>query len=202
LASNKFVKYSEVATYIIHQQFFSEPDKITDRRRLEEIKVKGSNKIIKKMIAQLLISVDLWDKGKEEEYLQILSKNLKLKLDMILPKYNDKINPIIAHNQEIEPSLKLMLAYSVAISEIQQKATKKVISEMRSNLKKEIPIKKINNLIDDLSEQSDIDFSLLINLGILKAYAKIVKEPIPEIIYNDYMEKICSKLLQFHKISS
>ncbi|NHJ49896.1 MAG: hypothetical protein FK733_19035 [Asgard group archaeon] len=201
MASDIFVKYSEVATYIVHQQFYSDPNKITDRRRMEEIKVNGSKKIIKKLIAQLLISVDFWDKGKEEEFLQILSKNLKLKYDTILPKYNDKINPILAH-QDVEPSLKLMLAYSVVISEIQQKATKKVISEIKSNLKKEISSKKISKIIDDLSEQSDIDFSLLINLGILKAYAKIVKEPIPEDLYNDYMEKICCKIKQFNKLST
>jgi hypothetical protein len=180
-----------VATYIIHQQFFRNPDMIMDRRRKKTVKVKGSEIIIKKMIALLLTSVDLWDKDEEESFLQVLCKNLKLQNTKIQQKYHEKIDPIMAHEQ-INQSLKLMLAYSVVITEIQQKATRKVLSEIRKSLKEKISTKKINAVIDNLSEQGNVDFSLLINLGILQAYAKLAKEPIPEKEYKKYQTKIAT----------
>ncbi|MHA1187103.1 MAG: hypothetical protein ACTSSK_09570, partial [Candidatus Heimdallarchaeota archaeon] len=66
--------YEDVATSIIYQQLYLDDNIIRDRRSEVNIKVEGSKEIIQAMMNLILAKIDLWDKGKEIDYLLYLTK--------------------------------------------------------------------------------------------------------------------------------
>ena len=189
--------YNDVATYLLYQQLFLDPNLIRDRRSEKMIPVEGSEKIIRKMHQLILSEIDLWDKGKEDQYLANLVKKIGISLAEVKRKYKLKLEPL-SEDQFKDKSFKLLLLLSEIISEIHKKSTNEIIKHLQTDFKGKMTKKIVTERIDQLSQESIADFSLLLNLGILCEYAKIVQEPIPLQIYAEYLEKV-KKLIKKEK---
>ncbi len=182
--------YKEVATYILYQQLFAEPNLIRDRRSLVKIPVEGSDIIIKKMLDLVLADIQMWDEGKEKDYLSRLAKKIGFNANKILLEFHIRLKPI-PREQVSNPGFKFMLAISEVIKTIHENATAKVIKSLEKKVKKKT---ELEIRLQELSEQNNLEFSLLLNLAILKEYADIVKAPYPLEIYYEYFEKILELL--------
>jgi len=182
--------YKEVATYILYQQLFAEPNLIRDRRSLVNIPVEGSDIIIKKMLDLVLTDIQLWEDGKEKQYLSNLAKKIGFNAKMIILEFHVRLKPI-PKEQVSNPGFKFMLAISEVIKNIHENATDKVIKALEKEIKKK---NELELKLQELSEQNNLEFSLLLNLSILKEYARIVKAPYPIDIYNEYLEKVIQLL--------
>jgi hypothetical protein len=182
--------YKEVATYILHQQLFAEPNLIRDRRSLVNIPVEGSDVIIKKMLDLVLADLQLWEDGNEEEYLSKLANKIGLEAKKIILEFHIRLKPI-PKEQVSNPGFKFMLAISEVIKTIHEEASDKVVKLLEKKVKGK---RKVESKLQELSEQNNLEFSLLLNLAILKEYAEIVKAPYPVEIYNEYFKKVVQLL--------
>lgn len=184
--------YKEVATYILYQQLFAEPNLIRDRRSLVNIPVEGSDVIINKMLDLVLLNIELWEQGKEKEYITQLAEKIGFDPKRIILEFHIRLKPI-PKEQISNSGFKYMLAISEVIKTIHEEAADKVVSLLEKKFKG----KKRRDLdlkLQTLSEQNNLEFSLLLNLAILKEYAEIVKAPYPLDIFNEYFEKVLQLL--------
>lgn len=184
--------YKEVAVYILHQQLFAEPNLIRDRRSLVNIPVEGSDVIINKMLDLVLLNIELWEQGKEKEYITQLAEKIGFDPKRIILEFHIRLKPI-PKEQVSNSGFKYMLAISEVIKTIHQESTDKVVKL----LKKKFKGKKRRDLdlkLQTLSEQNNLEFSLLLNLAILKEYAEIIQAPYPIAIFNEYFEKVLQLL--------
>ena len=184
--------YKEVAVYILHQQLFAEPNLIRDRRSLVNIPVEGSDVIINKMLDLVLLNIELWEQGKEKEYITQLAEKIGFDPKRIILEFHIRLKPI-PKEQVSNSGFKYMLAISEVIKTIHQESTDKVVKL----LKKKFKGKKRRDLdlkLQTLSEQNNLEFSLLLNLAILKEYAEIIQAPYPIDIFNEYFEKVMQLL--------
>jgi len=180
--------YKEVAVYILHQQLFAEPNLIRDRRSLVNIPVEGSDVIINKMLDLVLLNIELWEQGKEKEYITQLAEKIGFDPKRIILEFHIRLKPI-PKEQVSNSGFKYMLAISEVIKTIHQESTDKVVKlfekKFKGKKRRDLDLK-----LQTLSEQNNLEFSLLLNLAILKEYATIVKKPYPIEIFNEYFEKV------------
>ena len=184
--------YKEVAEYILHQQLFAEPNLIRDRRSLVNIPVEGSDVIIKKMLDLVLTNIELWEQGKEKEYITQLTEKIGFDPKRIILEFHIRLKPI-PKEQVSNSGFKYMLAISEVIKTIHEESTEKVVKLLEKKFK-EKKRKDLETKLQTLSEQNNLEFSLLLNLAILKEYAEIVQAPYPIAIFNEYFEKVLQLL--------
>ena len=158
-----------------------------------QIPVDGSGDIIHHMKNLILENISLWDNGKEEEFIQDLTKKIPIDHQKIIERYNYKLEPLDKERLE-DKVFRFLLMLSEIISEIQKRSTNELVGQIKSELTTTLNVKEIQQRLDILSQSSDVDFSLLINLGILCKYAKIIGKSEPIEYYNDYFVKVINSL--------
>jgi len=191
-------KYYDVVAYILSQQFFRKPDYIIDRRAQKKIKVKGSGEIIDSLVAIIKEQSNLFDRGKEEEFIKNLSQRFNIRKKSIFDEYQERIENL-ADVQKPDKKFKMMVALSGIISHLHQKATDNTNKILREEFKKEYPTRKINSAIGLLNQIADMDLSLLNNLGILNVYAKIVKFDLSQKYFESKKIKVLKKIKNYLK---
>jgi hypothetical protein len=140
----------------------------------------------------VLLSIDIWEKGNEEEYIEKLAKKIGLKPKAMSKRFQERIAPL-SDEQLADKQFKFLLVISEVIKEIHKIAVNGIIKELKKEFNTKDRI-KTDAILQALSEQNDLDFSLLLNLAVLRKYAKIVEEPIPSKIISKYYQKIKSKI--------
>ncbi|NPE07215.1 MAG: hypothetical protein GNW80_02945 [Asgard group archaeon] len=184
--------YKEVAEYILYQQLFAEPNLIRDRRSLVNIPVEGSDVIIKKMLDLVLLNIELWEQGKEKEYITQLAEKIGFNPKRIILEFHIRLKPI-PKEQVSNSGFKYMLAISEVIKTIHEESTDKVVKLLEKKFKGR-KRRGLDTKLQILSEQNNLEFSLLLNLAILKEYAEIIQAPYPIAIFNEYFEKVLQLL--------
>lgn len=184
--------YKEVAEYILYQQLFAEPNLIRDRRSLVNIPVDGSDVIIKKMLDLVLTNIELWEQGKEKEYITQLAEKIGFDPKRIILEFHIRLKPI-PKEQVSNSGFKYMLAISEVIKTIHEQSTDKVVKLLEKKFKGR-KRRDLDTKLQTLSEQNNLEFSLLLNLAILKEYAEIIQAPYPIAIFNEYFEKVLQLL--------
>ncbi|MCE7746466.1 MAG: hypothetical protein ACTSUW_03745 [Candidatus Heimdallarchaeota archaeon] len=184
--------YKEVAIYILHQQLFAEPNLIRDRRSLVNIPVEGSDVIINKMLDLVLSNIELWEQGKEKEYITKLVEKIGFDPKKIFLEFHIRLKPI-PKEQVSNSGFKYMLAISEVIKTIHEQSTDKVVKLLEKKFKGK-KRRDLETKLQTLSEQNNLEFSLLLNLAILKEYAEIIQAPYPIAIFNEYFEKVLQLL--------
>lgn len=184
--------YKEVAVYILYQQLFAEPNLIRDRRSLVSIPVEGSDIIINKMLELVLLNIELWEQGKEKEYIIQLAEKIGFDPKRIILEFHIRLKPI-PKEQVSNSGFKYMLAISEVIKTIHEESTDKVVKLLEKKFRGK-KRKDLETKLQTLSEQNNLEFSLLLNLAILKEYAEIVKAPYSIDIFNEYFEKVLQLL--------
>ena len=185
--------YEDVATSIIYQQLYLDDNIIRDRRSEVNIKVEGSKEIIQAMMNLILAKIDLWDKGKEIDYLLYLTKATFVDYKHVSNKYHNKLEPL--NEEQLQDKVfRFLLFLSEVVSAIHIQATNNVIKTLKANLKSIMKAKAAQKRIDELSQESSPDFSLMLNLGILCIYARINDLPEPLAAYNRYFSKVIKKI--------
>ncbi|MHA1125938.1 MAG: hypothetical protein ACTSO7_14210 [Candidatus Heimdallarchaeota archaeon] len=185
--------YEDVATFIIYQQLYLDDNIIRDRRSEVNIKVEGSKEIIHTMKRLVLTKIDLWDKGKEFEYIHYITQATFIENDKIRQKYLNKLQPL-DESQLIDKVFRFLLLLSELVSAIHIKATNDVIRKIKTKLKSKMKVKEVQAGLDDLSQESNTDFSLMLNLGILCIYARITDHPEPIAVFAEYFTKVIKKI--------
>lgn len=184
--------YKEVAEYILYQQLFAEPNLIRDRRSLVNIPVEGSDVIIKKMLDLVLTNIELWEQGEEKEYITQLAKKIGFDPKRIILEFHIRLKPI-PKEQVSNSGFKYMLAISEVIKTIHEQSTDKVVKLLEKKFKGR-KRRDLDTKLQTLSEQNNLEFSLLLNLAILKEYAEIIQAPYPIAIFNEYFKKVLQLL--------
>ena len=187
--------YEDVAKFILYQQLFLEPNLIRDRRSVVQIPVEGSDKIIGKMHELVLSNISLWKEEKEIEFIEFLAKVMKFDSKIMIKNYKKKLAPL-QKEQLQDKSFKFLLLLSEIIKEVQERSTKQLIELLEINLQNKITKEDLSKRLDELSQMSDVNFSLLINLRILNEYAIIVNLSFLEDIFNEYLEKVIKLILK------
>ena len=185
--------YEDVVTSIIYQQLYLDENIIRDRRSEVEIRVEGSKEIIKAMMNLVLSKIDLWDKGKEIEYLLFITKATFVDYKKVSNKYHNKLEPL-NEDQLKDKIFRFLLLLSEVISAIHIQATNNVIKTLKANLKAIMKAKEVQKRIDELSQASSHDFSLMLNLGILCIYARINDLPESLAAFNRYFSKVIKQI--------
>ena len=181
--------YEDVATSLLYQQLFLEPNIIRDRRNAINIPVEGSNLIIRKMHEILLSEIDLWDQGKEIDYIFSIAEKIPFDRGKLINNYKKKILSL-QEEQLADKSFRFLLCLSEIIKEIHIISTKKLVKAIEKKIQNKMKKKEITLKLDELSQDSDINFSLLINLGILNKYAALVDLPPITEIFNKYFDVV------------
>lgn len=159
------------------------------------ITVEGSKEIIHTMKRLVLLKIDLWDMGKEFEYIHFLTQATFTENDVIRNKFLNKLEPL-EENQLQDKVFRFLLFLSELISAIHIKATNDVIRKIKTKLKSKMKAKEVQSGLDDLSQESNTDFSLMLNLGILCIYARINDLPEPIEAFNEYFTKVIKKIMK------
>jgi len=191
----KMHSYEDVVTSLLYQQLFLEPNIIRDRRNVANIVVEGSDIIINEMFKTILSVIELWDTEKEMEYIFSLAEKIPFDRGKVINNYKKKLEPLL-EEQLTDRSFKFLLCLSEILKEIQDKSTKKLVQAIHKKLVEKIPEQEINQRLDQLSQDSNVNFSLLINLGILNSYAKMVHLPPVRATYEEYFNKVVQNVLQ------
>ncbi len=181
--------YEDVATSLLYQQLFLEPNIIRDRRNTINIPVEGSDVIIKKMHELILSEINLWDTEKEMEYIFSIAEKIPFDRGKVINNYKKKIEALL-EDQIMDRSFRFLLCLSEIIKELHTKSTKNLVHSIEKKLKKKMKKKEITKRLDELSQDSDINFSLLINLGIMNSYANMLDLPPVTDIFNEYFNKV------------
>ncbi|MHA1737250.1 MAG: hypothetical protein ACTSXA_05810 [Candidatus Heimdallarchaeota archaeon] len=185
--------YEDVATSIIYQQLYLDDNIIRDRRSEVNIKVEGSKEIIQAMMNLILAKIDLWDKGKEIDYLLYLTKATFVDYKQVSNKFHNKLEPL--NEEQLQDKVfRFLLFLSEVVSAIHIQATNNVIKTLKANLKSIMKSKEVQKRLDELSQESSADFSLMLNLGILCIYARINDLPEPLAAFNRYFSKVIKKI--------
>jgi hypothetical protein len=187
--------YEDVVTSLLYQQLFLEPNIIRDRRNTSNIVVEGSDIIIIEMYKKILNKIKLWDTGKEIEYIFALAEKIPFDRGKVINNYKKKLEPLV-DEQLTDKSFKFLLCLSEILKEIQEKSTNKLVQIIHKEIADKISENEINQKLDQLSQDSDINFSLLINLSILNSYAKMVQLPPVRAIYEEYFKKVIQSILE------
>ncbi len=185
----KIHDYENVTTSLLYQQLFLEPNKIRDRRNTRNITVEGSGVIIRKMHERILSEIDLWDAEKEIEYIFSIAEKIPFDRGKVINNYKKKIEPL-QEDQLSNKSFRFLLCLSEIIKEIHTKSTQNLVYMIERKVKDKLNKKEIKHKLDKLSQKSDCDFSILINLGILNSYANIIDLPLATEVFNKYFDRI------------
>lgn len=140
----------------------------------------------------ILSEIELWIEGKEEEFIITLSKKFVLKSRVVSKRFQERIDPL-SKEQLSDSHFKFLLVLSEMIKEIHEKAVNGIIKEIKNefNLKY---TDKIDSILQALSEQNDLDFSLMLNLAVLREYALITKESFPAKIFTKYYQIVLTNI--------
>lgn len=145
---------------------------------------------------QLILSkISLWNEDKENEYIDSLAKVIKFDSKKMRDNYLKKLAPL-QEEQLQDKSFKFLLLLSEIIKEVQKRSTKQLIELIETKLQNKTTKANISKRLDELSQMSDVNFSLLINLRILNEYAKLVNQPILDDIFNEYFDKVIKLILK------
>ncbi|NHJ47653.1 MAG: hypothetical protein FK733_07690 [Asgard group archaeon] len=188
-------KYRPVAIYILYHQMFSEPNFIRDRRTVFKIPVEGSGKIIQKMLEIMLAQIKLWENGKEKEFIEFLSKELKLDPANMLEKYSKRLEFLNEQQSEDKPA-KLMLVYCDMLTDLMVKIKDDVLEQLYEIIKVNLSEDEFEEIITNLPDNEDAMFNIILNLAALKNFAKITKEPQPEKEYFTFVNNLVKFLKQ------
>ena len=141
----------------------------------------------------VLAKIDLWDNGKEFEYIHYLTQATFFENDLVRQKYLNKLEPL-DESQLVDKVFRFLLLLSEMVSAIHIKATNDVIRKIKTKLKSKMKAKEVQSGLDELSQESDTDFSLMLNLGILCIYARITDLPEPITVFAEYFTKVIKKI--------
>jgi hypothetical protein len=187
------LKYKPVAIYILYHQMFSEPNFIRDRRTIFKIPVEGSEKIIEKMLEIMLAQIKLWEKGEEIAFIKFLSKELGLNYQNIVQKYYERLE-FLSDEQKQDKLGKMSLVYCDLLTEIMNKIKDDVLEQIYELIKINLTKEEFEELITELPDTEDAMFNIILNLAILKNFAKITNEPQPEEDYNNFVSDLITYL--------
>lgn len=186
--------YEDVTTSILYQQLFLEPNIIRDRRNAINITVEDSGLIIGKMHQLILSEIDLWYAEKEMEYIFSIAEKIPFDRGKVINNYKKKIEPLL-EEQLTDRSFRFLLCLSEIIKEIHIKSTQNLVQAIEKKLTNKLNKKEIKKRLDELSQESDVNFSLLINLGILNSYATMTDSLPATDIYDVYFNKVIKLIM-------
>jgi hypothetical protein len=192
MAGNNW-EYEKVTKYIIYQQFFEEPNYIRDRQDKTKIAIPGSDKVIHALLDIFEAKSDLWSKGETQNYIEYLADKLDIDSFLIRKRYQTRLSSLI-DEQKQDDNFTMMLLVSDVIGILQEEATKSVTQILQEELQGELSHDEIKESLDQLSTQGYLDFSLLLNLGILLKYAEITDVEISTELFFNKLESVKNKI--------
>ncbi|MBD3192727.1 MAG: hypothetical protein GF308_18960 [Candidatus Heimdallarchaeota archaeon] len=182
-------KYNDVVCYILYQQFFTEPNYIRDRRSRTKIKVEGSGEIMEALKTLIRERSKLWEEGKQDKFIIQLSQDFQIEAKKVREKFQYRCE-ILPPEQKKDDIFTLMLVLSDVISFVQEGVHQEVIQLLRKKVGNSVNNKAFQKTLDQIAQTGNIDFSLLLNLGILLKYSKLVEIPVSKELFEKYLKKV------------
>ena len=186
-------KFHDVVEYILSQQFYQKPDFIIDRRASKKMKIKGSGDIITDMIHKIKEHSSLFEKGKDEEFIDSLASELDIRTKSIHDQFLEKISTL-EEVQRSDKKFKMMLVLSVLISHLHKKNSEMIHKKLRDEIVDGHSKKDFDNAMGLLYQQADEDLSLLQNIAVLKNFARLTKYDPPEKEYQKKKKIVLKKV--------
>ena len=176
--SDKKWKYYDVVEYILSQQFYQKPDFIIDRRASKKMKIKGSGVIINEMILKIKEHSSLFEKGKDEEFIDSLASELDIRTKSIHDQYSEKMSNL-EDEQRNDKKFKMMVILSVLISHLHKKNSEIIHKKLKEEIIDGYSKKEFDRAMGLLYQKADNDLSLLQNIAVLNNFAKLTKHKPP-----------------------
>ncbi|MCG3221063.1 MAG: hypothetical protein H7641_06745 [Candidatus Heimdallarchaeota archaeon] len=186
-------KYFDVVEYLLSQQFFAKPDFIIDRRASKRMKIKGSGAIMNDMILKIKEHSTLFEKGKDEEFMDKIASELNIRTKSIHKQYSEKMS-LLEDVQKDDKKFKMMIILSVLISHLHKKNSEMIHKKIRDEIVDGYSKKDFNNAMGLLYQTSDEDLSLLQNIAVLKNFARLTKHNPPVKEYQKKKKIVLKKI--------
>ncbi len=191
-------EYYDVVEYLLSQQFFSKPDFIIDRRASKKIKIKGSGAIMNDMILKIKEHSSLFEKGKDEEFMDKIASELNIRTKSIHEQYSEKMS-LLEDVQKDDKKFKMMVILSVLISHLHKKNSEMIHKKLRNEIVDGHSKKDFDNAMGMLYQTSDEDLSLLLNIAVLKNFARLTKYEPPVKEYQKKKKIVLKKIKKSFK---
>ncbi|MHA2256046.1 MAG: hypothetical protein ACXAAM_08245 [Candidatus Heimdallarchaeaceae archaeon] len=186
-------KYYDVVEYILSQQFYQQPDFIIDRRANKKIRIKGSGEIINDMIHKIREHSSLFEKGKDEEFMDSLASELNIRTKSIHEQYSEKMSNL-EEEQKRDKKFKMMVVLSVVISHLHKKNSENIHKKLREEVVDGHSKKEFDHSMGLLYQKADEDLSLLQNIAVLKNFARLTKHELPVREYQKKKKIVLKKI--------
>lgn len=182
-------KYNDVVSYILYQQLFSEPNRIRDRRSRTSIKIEGSGEIMKALKTIIQKRSKLWDKGERDKFIDQIAQDFQIDPQKVRTKFQNRCD-MLPPEQKDDEIFTMMLVLSDVISLVQESVHQEVIQLLRKRVGDQVTDKTFKKAIDQIAQTGNINFSLLLNLGILLKYGELVDITISHEPFEKYLGKV------------
>jgi AbrB family looped-hinge helix DNA binding protein len=190
----------DVVRDLLMQQFYKGDNVITDRVGNTSIRIRGSQVIIDEVISVLTHSAEPWLQGDYTQNLRNFAEDLELDFPSLLAEFAIKMKNmemLLPPNDRDTASILVALAIGETLSEFRTRVgdivTEKLIKEatvVKEFMKAESDFvgKHItpNDLEDIITDELAQNFSILMNLKVLKELAKVSIKSVGERKFKEY----------------
>jgi len=197
LSINNTCHYEQVITYLLHQQFYYEPNFLIDRTSKKKILVNHSHEILYGLQEKLIQLIPLWEEGKEKEFMKELCNILQIDLECVYNVYKSKADNLPKDDMNENHCLRFMFALSETIHLFHEKSIAKAHEVLKA--KSELDEEEFTKVISFISQNADPDLSLFQNFYILLDYASITGHKIEKIVIAKTYSKVLKKIKKHSK---
>jgi hypothetical protein len=174
----------EMITFLVKQQFVRKGDIITDRMKIQDVKIVGSGRIINKFLDLLFKNIPDLTEGNYEDYLTKICSACNIEVGGMFQAFSRRVS-ILNPEDQIPPLMLSTLmgeflgtirevAFSGTLMEIKNRVLRKL--KLADNAKLEFE-KEFAENVGNLHERNEVNLSLLYNLCFLEFLADLMHSP-------------------------
>ena len=186
----------EIISDLLNQQFYNGNDNLTDRVGKRIIKIRGTDAIVTEVLNILTHSSRFWINGNPVETLREFSKDFDLDFPTLVKKFSDKIRNMLLGGEDLIAimggEVVFAMAVGEALSQFRTRVGDIVTESLFKNAIERGYVKKLGvDTIEDLITRSLADdYSILMNLRVLKEFAKVNLKSVGQRKYRELSEEM------------
>lgn len=191
---------TEIARDLLSQQFYGGQNLLTDRVGRHSIRVNGADTIIQETINNMVNASQDWLQGDYISTIRQYCDLFNLDFGSVLTNFNTKIRGLTMGGGDILAMMGGSVILAMIIGEILTQFRTRVGDETQEKILREAEIIGYNRKLGDetvedkiISELAD-NYSILLNIKVLRELARISLKAIGQKPYLDFSEKLLSEM--------
>lgn len=180
----------DIVRDLVYQQFYIGDNQLTDRIGKRIIKIRGADAIVQEIINVFVFASNDWLKGNPVDTLKQLATDFELDFPTIISKFSEKMKAMLLGGEDLIKLMGGQVIYAMGVGEILSQFRTRIGDIVTDNLFKEAKergyISKLSyETVEDLITKSLADeYSILMNLKVLKFFAQVSLKSVGERVYN------------------